>query len=122
MQLRPVELLEPPILPRDVQLLRKQQLAVDLQSVFKSFFGTIADDNDPDLLARCFVESRESKEADVTLQKITRELIGSIDVVDGQTGARLEGELKQAAASGHGEFVLTVRAAARVILSIDSFP
>ena len=108
MQLRPVENLEQPLNPKDVQLIRKQQLAIDLQSVFRSFFGTIADDADPDLLERCFVESRESKEADITLQKITQELVGTVDIVDGASGERLQDELRHAASSGNGEFVLIV--------------
>ena len=61
--------------PREVRLLPKSKLAADLENVFRQFFGTMIGADDPEMLARCFVESKESREADISLQKITHNLI-----------------------------------------------
>lgn len=94
--------------PQDVRLLSKSKLAADLENVFRNFFGTMTGDDDPEMLARCFVESKESREADISLQKIARNLISRIDVVESGKGSELREHVKAAVESQHGEFVLII--------------
>jgi energy-coupling factor transporter ATP-binding protein EcfA2 len=94
--------------PNEVRLLSKSKLSADLENVFRSFFGTMSGDNDPEMLARCFVESKESREADISLQKITRNLINRIDVVEPGEGSELRDHVKFAVESQRGEFVLII--------------
>ncbi len=58
---------------------QKSALAFNLDTVFSSFFSELSGDNDPDLLVECFVETRESRVADFSLERITRNVLGNID-------------------------------------------
>jgi energy-coupling factor transporter ATP-binding protein EcfA2 len=106
--IKPVEVLESVLADADIHLLRKPPIAADLQAVFRGFFSTIADESDPELLSRCFVESRESREADITLEKITKDLVSVVNLVGRDNSAVLQQEIKYAAESGKGEFVLII--------------
>lgn len=94
--------------PSEVRLLSKSKLAADLENVFRNFFGTMSGDDDPEMLARCFVESKESREADISLQKITRNLINRIDVVEPGEGSELSDHVRVAVENQRGEFVLII--------------
>lgn len=65
----------------DIHLLNKSRLTADLENIYRRFFSTMSAEDDPDMLAECFVESKQSKEADDQLRKITRNLINQVDVV-----------------------------------------
>lgn len=86
----------------------KSKLAADLENVFKGFFTTISGDNDPEMLAKCFVESKESREADASLEKISRNLLNRIDVVDSGDSEELQEHIRVAVESQRGEFVLII--------------
>src|SRR5258706_5538555 len=90
------------------RLLQKSKLATDLEHVFREFFSSMAGNGDQEMLAKCFVESKESKEADVSLQKITRKLINQIEVMHGDKGAELQEHIKDAVETRRGEFVLII--------------
>lgn len=92
----------------DVRLLKKSKLAADLEIVFKKFFSTMSGENDPDMLAKCFVQSKESREADASLEKITRNLINRIDVVESAEGGELQEHIRAAVDTLRGEFVLII--------------
>lgn len=94
--------------PHEVRLLQKSKLATDLENVFRSFFGAMTGENDPEMLAHCFFESKESREADVSLQKITRNLINRIDVVEFGKSFELQEHVRVAVESQGGEFVLII--------------
>jgi hypothetical protein len=94
--------------PNTLKLLAKSQFASDLDSVFKSFFSSMAGENDREMLAKCFVESKESREADNALQKITRNLVNRIDLLSSAKGEELEDHLRAAVQTNKGEFVLIV--------------
>lgn len=94
--------------PDQIRLLRKSEIAVDLDRVFNEFFSTMSGENDPEMLAKCFVETRESKQADATLDKITRTLTNQIRVVDGSQGNALARRIEVAVESRRGEFVLII--------------
>ena len=88
--------------------LPKSPYATELAQVFTQFFSDMSGDNDPDMIAQCFVESKESKEADISLHKITTRLINSIQMVESGTGDELKRHIEAAVESHRGEFVLIV--------------
>lgn len=91
-----------------VRLLQKSEIAVDLDQVFKEFFGTMSGDTDLEMLAKCFVESRESREADASLDKIMRNLVNSVEVVSAGEGKALVRDIEAAVETRRGEFVLVI--------------
>ena len=94
--------------PDQIRLLQKSNMAVDLDHVFNEFFSTMSGENDPEMLAKCFVETRESRQADTTLDKITRTLTNRIKLVVGYHGNTLARHIEVAVESRRGEFVLIV--------------
>ena len=97
-----------PLISSEIRLLQKSKLAADLDNVFNKFFSTMSGDGDPEMLAKCFVESKESREADINLQKITRNLINRIDVVESGSGSELQEHIRIAVESHRGDFVLII--------------
>jgi cold shock CspA family protein len=67
-----------PVLAEDIFIEQKSALAFDLEKVFAGFFSNLAGDDDPDLLINCFVETRESRVADFSLERITANVLGNI--------------------------------------------
>jgi len=57
----------------------KSALAFDLENVFSKFFSGLTGEDDPAMLIDCFVETRESRVADFSLEKITRNVLGNIN-------------------------------------------
>ena len=53
-------------------------LANDLDRVMTSFFRRLSGDDDPELLVKCFVVTRESTIADQKIARISEDLIGTI--------------------------------------------
>jgi len=92
----------------DIHLVPKAPFTADLESVFERFFRSIAESDDPEMLAKCFVESKESREADDNLEKLTRELISRVEVVNSSESSQLQEEIRKAVQSGQGEFVLII--------------
>jgi hypothetical protein len=65
------------------------KLSNDLNRVMTSFFRRLSGDADPELLARCFVETRESQSADERLAHISEDLVGRIRNLDTGSGEQL---------------------------------
>ena len=93
--------------PRHARLIPKTSMASDMDSIFREFFGSMSS-SDPEMLAKCFVESKESKEADVSLHKLTSNLVNQIQVVKSDTGDSLAKHIETAVATSRGEFVLII--------------
>jgi hypothetical protein len=91
-----------------VRLLPATQLATDLEPVFREFFGNLSGENDPEMLTDCFVETRESRYADASLEKIVRSISSSISALEPSAKNQLVQEIKQAVESGRGETVVIV--------------
>ena len=91
-----------------IRLLTKSKLASDLDQIFRGFFSAMSGESDPEMLARCFVESKESRETDSSLQKITRNLINQIEVVSPGEGRELQEQIRTAVETQKGEFVLII--------------
>jgi len=90
-----------------IQMLPKSPLAADIEKVFRRFFSEISREDDLEMLARCFVDSRESREADDSLNKIVREVLNSIEEF-GEGTRSLEHEIRSAVDTNRGELVLIV--------------
>lgn len=67
-----------PFSESDINRQLKGEISFDLESVFDSFFSRMQGDEDPDLLIECFVETRESRIADFSLEKMTKQVLGNI--------------------------------------------
>lgn len=108
LQVHHIEKLVSVIDKNEIRLLQKSKMSADLESIFKQFFSTMSGINDPEMLAKCFVESKESREADVNLEKIARNLINRIDLVNSGEGDELQEHIRNAVESQRGEFVLVI--------------
>ena len=91
-----------------IRLLPTTQLAADLEPLFREFFGNLSGDNDPEMLTECFVETRESRYADASLEKIVRSISSSVASLEPTAKSQLAQEIKQAVDSGRGETVVIV--------------
>ena len=67
-----------PLEERKIKIARKSNLAFDLDRVFSNFFTRLTGDEDAEMLIDCFVETRESRIADFSLEKITANVLGNI--------------------------------------------
>ena len=92
----------------DVRMLTRTKLASDLDPVFREFFGAISGDTDQDMLLKCFVESRESRHADVALEKIIRNISSGVETLATGTGTQLVQEIEAAVETGRGDTVVIV--------------
>ncbi|GAG95336.1 unnamed protein product, partial [marine sediment metagenome] len=93
---------------KQVKLLKKSKFSSDMDQIFAEFFGSISDENDREMLAKCFVETKESKETDINLQKISRNLLNQIEVVSSGKGEELQKQIRFAIETRRGEFVLII--------------
>lgn len=75
--------------PNDLRLLKKSDLARELEPVLSSFFGDLTGVNDPELRRQCFVETRESRTADLTLQKMIVTISSGITALATDTGRQI---------------------------------
>ena len=107
LQVRQNEILDTVLVLSSRRLLQKPPLLRDLENVYRKFFSTISGE-DPDMLAECFVESKESRSADESLEKITKELLNKIDTVNSERGEELEKQIESAIKIKKGEFVLII--------------
>lgn len=92
----------------EVHLQKKEKLSIDLEQIFDEFFSTMSGNNDPEMLAHCFVETEESRQADLTLEKITNSLINSIETLDTGVDEQLGEAIETAVETQNGEVVLIV--------------
>jgi energy-coupling factor transporter ATP-binding protein EcfA2 len=92
----------------DIYMMRKSELAHDLDQVFGEFFKTITGDSDSELLLHCFVETSESHEADRSLQKITREIVNHVQSLSNDADSGLQREIETSFETGKGQIVLIV--------------
>lgn len=92
----------------DLRMLSKTPLAEDLDPVFKEFFGVMSGDRDKDMLLHCFVETKESRNADVSLQKLVGNIAGRVDTLSTDTGAQLVDQIEAIIETQRGENVLIV--------------
>lgn len=88
------------------QFMRKTEISRDIEKVFTKFFTSMSGEEDSEMLINCFVESKESKETDVSLQRIAKNIIDGIAYIDANYG--LEADIRDAVASEKGDFALII--------------
>lgn len=89
-------------------MLNKTSISRDIEKVFTKFFTSMSGEEDSEMLINCFVESKESKETDLSLQKIAKNIINGISYVDESPNYGLEADIRDAVATERGEFVLII--------------
>ncbi|MBQ0736184.1 cold shock domain-containing protein [Aquimarina celericrescens] len=70
--------LQAPLSGLDIKVSQKSEIAFDLDKIFSNFFSKLAGEENEDLLIECFVETKESRIADFSLEKITTSVLGNI--------------------------------------------
>lgn len=80
--IRSVSFSEPVFKPHDARPLKPSGLYGDMRGIMTRFFTRLSGDDDPEMLVKCFVESRESRDADRALARISEDLISKIRSVD----------------------------------------
>lgn len=108
MPVQAAEIMRPILRSNELKLLQKSKLAHDLDGVFRRFFTKMTGDEDPEMLTRCFVESKESREADVSLDKISNTLLNRLETMSSENGDQLQEKMGHAIDSHLGEYVLII--------------
>jgi cold shock CspA family protein len=91
-----------------IRMLPYSQLATDLEPIFREFFGSLSGDSDPEMLIACFVQTKESRYADASLDKMIRSISSSIAELAPSSDNLLALEIEAAVESGRGETVVLV--------------
>ncbi|MBD2296417.1 hypothetical protein H6G06_23775 [Anabaena sphaerica FACHB-251] len=76
------------------RMIPKSDFQIDLDKFFNEFFTTLAGDNDPEMLIECFVETQDSINAERAMQKISENILNSIQSLNSGTGRELEKEIE----------------------------
>jgi cold shock CspA family protein/energy-coupling factor transporter ATP-binding protein EcfA2 len=101
-------MLAPAIDQSENHIVQKSALAFDLEAVFAKFFSNLTGQNDPDMLAECFVETRESRIADFSLEKLTKNVLGNVAGGQKSIDESLKDLVTDAVASDGGQTVFIV--------------
>ncbi len=97
-----------PIPEEEVRIQRKSDLAFDLDQVFASFFSRLTGQKDAEMLVDCFVETRESRVADLSLEKITANVLGNISPPEKDVDIELNALIESAVSVESGQTVFIV--------------
>jgi hypothetical protein len=87
---------------------RKTEMSLALESIFDEFFTEMTGDKDPDMLSECFVETKESAEAERSLEKITKEFLAEIETLTQDAASQLRQEIETALETKRGESIVIV--------------
>jgi hypothetical protein len=93
--------------PSDARLIPRSELGRDISELFKRFFAAMSS-NDDEMRKACFVETRESQEAEIDLAKIAMHLANNIRTLDSTHAQELAVELQSVVNSGLSEICLIV--------------
>ncbi|MDO8902275.1 MAG: hypothetical protein Q7V15_13090 [Phenylobacterium sp.] len=94
--------------PEQAQMHPRGALGQDALLLFQQFFSNITSDSDHEMLTACFVETPESRKADVELQKIAQKLLNNIQQLDTSSSAALQEHIERAIQMMTSETVLLV--------------
>jgi len=95
-------------LPANRRHLPQSALTADLDRVMTSFFRRLSGDDDPDLLAHCFVVTRESQIADARLARISEDLLGRIRDLETEHAEQLTALVERVRRTRRNEFILLI--------------
>jgi len=79
----------------NAKLLQSSQLAQDLADILGTYFDRISSDKDEDMLIECFVETRESRIADFSLEKMTTAVLRNVVHSDKDVDSELAKLIKE---------------------------
>jgi hypothetical protein len=94
--------------PGEARLSPRSELGRDVAEVFNRFFAGISSEQDEEMRRACFVETRESREADVTLTKIASHLTNTIREIETERSQALQSEIETVISSQIAEVCLIV--------------
>ena len=94
--------------PSDLKMVARTALAQDLDPVFREFFGVMSGERDRDMLVECFVETRESRNADEALKKLVGNISAEVETLSTESGQQLADKISFAVESGYGDSILIV--------------
>ena len=94
--------------PESKTILPSDDLAADLDRVMISFFRQISGDDDPDLLKKCFITTKESSSADKKLIRISEELVGKVKDLETKKSEDLTEIIKRVKETQRNEFVVLI--------------
>ena len=101
------QVLSAPIEQIKNERVQKSSLAFELEKVLDGFFASLSGD-DEQMLVECFVETKESRIADFSLEKITKNVLGNIASVEGDIGEGLKKVVDLAVERQSGETIFIV--------------
>jgi energy-coupling factor transporter ATP-binding protein EcfA2 len=87
---------------------QRDALANDAALLFSQFFSRLSDEKDREMLRDCFVETPESKKADVELEKIIQRVMNNITSLNTGEGGALQAEIERMIRIKRSETVLIV--------------
>jgi hypothetical protein len=100
--------LKAPIPASENYVVQKSALAFDLENVFATFFSGLTGEDDPEMLINCFVETEESRVADFSLEKITKNVLGNLNPPDNAIEDGLRTIVQETVAGDTGQTVFIV--------------
>lgn len=90
------------------RLIERPQLSLDIDRIMVTFFQRLSGDTDDEMLAKCFVITKESQIADERLIRITDELSQKIKNLESEDGSALTELIERVKYTQRNEFVLLV--------------
>ena len=97
-----------PLEENKIKIYQKTNLSFDLDIVFQTFFSKLIGDDDSDMLLDCFVETRESRIADFSLEKITANVLGNISPSNRDVDKELANLIRDAVEADSGQTIFIV--------------
>lgn len=98
-----------PAYSKNPVFVKKTDLSKDIEKVFEAFFDKITDEDNTEMLEKCFVESKESKEADDVLKNISENLISGIEEIDNTSSSnQLSREIEESIKTTKGRTVILI--------------
>lgn len=94
--------------PQLATMLPRSDIGQEAEALFRHFFIEMSDENNKEMLRECFVETKESINAENDLKRITEQLLNSISPLDSGSGDALASEIRRAIETQNSESVLIV--------------
>jgi hypothetical protein len=94
--------------PLAPHLLPADKLSSDLDKVLTIFFRRLTGDDDPELLDKCFVITKESKRAEDTLARIADDLVRRVKGISTDRADQLAHLIEQVKSTQRNEFVILI--------------
>lgn len=96
------------IAPGTSRLQRGSELTADIDRVMMTFFDRLTGDDDPTMLVDCFVETDESRAADIQLARVSEDIISRLRSLSTADAEALTKVIERAAQGKRHEFVVIV--------------